>query len=79
MTNPRGHRGDQRGRGGGAPPPCSSCGEPLGVYEPLHWRRPDGSVVRCGWLQARTDPDHAHPLSAFFHVACHRRTVADTA
>lgn len=51
-------------------PRCAACGGVLGVYERLLWRRPDASVVACGWLEARTDACHAHPGSAFFHAAC---------
>ncbi len=59
----------------GARPSCAACGGILGVYEKLHWRRPDGSVVTCGWLEARADERHAHPASAFFHAGC---ALADT-
>ena len=52
------------------PPPCRHCGRPVGVYEPLIWRRPDGALEACGWLSARERPEHAHPLSAFFHADC---------
>ncbi len=52
------------------PPRCHRCGLPLGVYELLHWRRPDGTLVACGWLNARERRDHAHPRSAFFHITC---------
>ena len=52
------------------PPPCDGCGRPLGVYEPLCWRRPDGTSVVRGWLSIREHPEHAHPLSAFFHAGC---------
>lgn len=57
----------------GDPPACHACGRPLGVYELLHWRRPDGMLEACGWLQAREHPDHAHADSAFFHAACSPR------
>ena len=55
---------------GAAPPRCAACDRALGVYERLLWRRPDGSVVACGWLEARADAHHAHPDSAFFHATC---------
>lgn len=52
------------------PPRCGWCGGPVGVYEVLGWRRPDGTVESCGWLQAREDPEHVDPRSAFFHRDC---------
>lgn len=57
-------------------PACDVCGEAVGVYEPLQWRRPDGSLLRCGWLEAREHPDHDHPLSRFFHLDCLQRLRA---
>jgi hypothetical protein len=51
-------------------PTCMSCAGRIGAYEPLWWRRPDGSVVTTSFLHARDDPYYAHPRSEFFHADC---------
>lgn len=41
---------------------CSWCGDPIGAYEPIWWRHPDGRDEPCGLLAVREravdDEDH---------------------
>jgi hypothetical protein len=49
---------------------CAGCGSRIGIYEPLLWRLPDGSVIEAGWLAVREDVRAHHPASVFYHRGC---------
>ena len=49
---------------------CELCKNRIGLYEPLWWRRPDGSITECGYLAVIIDPESVHPASRFYHHAC---------
>jgi hypothetical protein len=49
---------------------CARCGENIGVYETLWWRRPDGALIEGGWLAVREDPHARDPASSFYHRDC---------
>jgi len=52
------------------PPRCAHCRLRIGVYEPLVWQRPDGALIRSGWLLLREDPLHHAPGSLVYHPGC---------
>ncbi len=50
---------------------CRGCGERIGAYEPLVWRRPDGSLLTGGLLafgEQLGDPGE----DDLFHLDCFR-------
>jgi hypothetical protein len=49
---------------------CARCSRPIGAYEPVWWRRPDGSLSATGYLRVRDDPRFHLPGSAYFHERC---------
>jgi hypothetical protein len=49
---------------------CERCGEPIGVYEPIWWQRPDGSIIASGYLPVMSEPDSRHPASCYYHRDC---------
>jgi hypothetical protein len=49
---------------------CTHCGVTIGAYEPLWWRRADGTVSPSSYLRVRQDPAHRDPDSDFFHHDC---------
>jgi hypothetical protein len=49
---------------------CAHCSERIGSYEPLWWRRPDGTLAPTSLLRAREDPAFDEPGSSFFHPGC---------
>jgi hypothetical protein len=51
---------------------CNRCTGRIGTYEPLWWRRPDGTVGESSFLRLRDDPLRGEPGSEFFHDACLR-------
>ena len=49
---------------------CAHCGDRIGVYEPLWWQQPGGSIVAAGYLAIITDPRAADPTSRIYHRHC---------
>jgi hypothetical protein len=49
---------------------CAACGERIGVYEPLWWELPDGSIVDSALLALRKDARSGHAHSRFYHHGC---------
>lgn len=62
-------RGSSASRGDD-PPRCAACDKAIGVYEPLRWLLPDGSMVESGWMHLGDDPRAKHPDSRLFHALC---------
>ena len=48
---------------------CATCGDRIGVYEPLWWRRPDGVDIASSLLRVRDEPAFG-PDSVLLHRAC---------
>ncbi len=51
-------------------PICARCEERIGTYEPLCWRRSDGTVALSSLLRAREDPGHGLPDVGLYHRDC---------
>jgi hypothetical protein len=49
---------------------CNRCRGRIGTYEPIWWRRPDGSLDESSFLGLRDHPLREDPGSAFFHKEC---------
>ena len=49
---------------------CAHCARPIGAYEPMWWRRPDGTLSASGYLRLREDPQYPLAGSAYFHADC---------
>jgi hypothetical protein len=53
---------------------CDRCGEPIGAYEELWWRRPDGSIIDASFTNVQKEGWRDDPASKFYHRACLRPT-----
>jgi hypothetical protein len=66
--------GDPRSSRGGMEtadyPLCVHCGDRIGAYEPLCWRRPDGTVTTSSILRARHEPGFGTAGSVLYHRDC---------
>ena len=51
-------------------PTCARCGDPIGVYEPMWWEQPDGSIVDSARLALGEDARSGGARSRFFHHGC---------
>ncbi len=49
---------------------CDRCGDRIGVYEPIWWRMPDGSIVPSAFLPMRSSREFGRGSSRYFHAAC---------
>lgn len=52
-------------------PRCGSCGEPLGVYEPLIHDDEDRGPTRTSLLRLAEHAATAAATGTLFHAACH--------
>jgi hypothetical protein len=57
-------------------PRCPACGEPIGVYEPIWYVRPDGRAEESGLLAVR-ELMGEDPEPVLFHEACFPRLAGD--
>jgi hypothetical protein len=58
---------------------CACCATRIGTYEPLWWKRPDGTLAPTSLLRAREDPEFETAGSSFFHQACLAAANGDAA
>ena len=49
---------------------CARCREPLGLFEPIWWMLPDGSIQNTGLLYLCEHPQPMLRLSQLFHHGC---------
>ena len=49
---------------------CDRCGERIGIYEPLWWHLPDGSMLPSAFLPMSLSPYQLRLGSRFYHRNC---------
>jgi hypothetical protein len=49
---------------------CTACRGRIGSYEPMWWRRADGTLSASSVLRLRADPALGEAGAAYFHDAC---------
>ena len=49
---------------------CAGCGDRIGVYEPLWWEQPDGSITDAALLALGQDARSGRVRSRFYHHGC---------
>lgn len=48
---------------------CATCDDRIGVYEPLWWQRPDGTLELSSLLRLGEDGVRVRPDSRVYHEA----------
>ncbi|HUJ34039.1 MAG TPA: hypothetical protein VLW51_02440 [Solirubrobacteraceae bacterium] len=51
-------------------PVCATCGDRVGVYEPLWAEHADGTLIRTGMLQLDQHRHGAPGISRLHHLGC---------
>lgn len=56
---------------------CAHCGDRIGVYEPVWWKRADGSGVLSDSRSIRDAGGHEDDGSQVMHLACVAAATGD--